>query len=308
MSDLFTDAASVRRTALVTGGTGGIGKAVAGGLARQGLRVIIVGRNADKGRRVEEEIRATSGNADVTFIPGDVGLVRNARKLADDVASIAPTLHFLVHGAGIVRGRYLLTTDGIESNFAVNYVARFILTTRLLPSLLAAGRPGGSSRVLILGGAARSGTIHFDDPNLTSGFTVPRFVGQFCQANDVLAIELARRLAGSRATRGRVTVTCLKIGVVKTGIRREFPFWMKVLVPLVLDPFLALTPEDVARHALRLLLDETYEGAEGSLFLLIRRFKPIEPNASARDPETGRRLWALSERLVDSTLHKETAT
>src|SRR5262245_28297775 len=105
MSDLCIDTASVRRTAVVTGGTGGIGKAVAGGLGRQGLRVVIVGRDAEKGRRAEAEIRATSGHADVTFLRSDVGLVRNARKLADDIAAMAPALHLLVHGAGIVRGK-----------------------------------------------------------------------------------------------------------------------------------------------------------------------------------------------------------
>jgi len=275
---------------------------VAGGLAKRGLRVLIVGRNADRGRRAEGEIRAASGNCDVIFIRGDLSLVRNARKLADDILAIAPALHLLVHGAGIVRGKHMLTADGIESNFAVDYLARFVLTTRLLPSLLAAGCPGRTSRVLILGGAARAGSIHFDDPNLTRGFTVLRCVGQFCQANDVLVIELARRLAESPATRGRVTFTCLKIGVVKTGIRREFPTWMKVLVPLVIDPFLAQTPEAVARHALRLLLDPAYEDTTGKLFLLIKHFKPIQPSPRTRDPETGCRLWTLSEQLVAGAL------
>jgi len=304
---MTTAANTHRRTALVTGGTDGIGKAVARGLARQGLRVIIVGRDAYKGRSAEAEIRGASGNPDVMFIRSDVALVRNMQELADEITAMAPALHYLVHAAGIVRGKYTLTPDGIESNFAINYLARFVLTTRLLSALVGAGRIGSSSRVLILGGAARSGTIHFNDPNLTRGFTVARFVGQFCQANDVLAIELARRLAESDTARGRVTINCLKLGVVKTGIRREFPAWMKVLVPLVMDPFLAQTAVGVANHALRLLLDPAYEGTTGKLFLLIRNFKSIEPTAYARKPETGRRLWALSERLVDATARKEIA-
>lgn len=284
------------RTALVTGGTDGIGKALAVELVRAGVSVLIVGRDAHKGERVERELAGLRPHARVQFLQADVSVVENAVALAGQVQRLAPRLHYLVHSAGIVRGTYELTRDGIESNFAVNYVARFVLTTELLPSLRAAGVPGTAARILILGGAAQSGRIWFDDPNLTRNFGMLRCVGQFCQANDVFTVELARRLAAS-SDRALVTVNCLKIGVVKTGIRREFPRWMKVLVPLVADPFLSKTPETVAERARELLLDSAYEGVTGEHFLLIKRFSRVVPNADAVDPEVGRRLWALSERL-----------
>jgi NAD(P)-dependent dehydrogenase (short-subunit alcohol dehydrogenase family) len=105
-----------------------------------------------------------------------------------------------------VRGRRDLTAEGIESNFAVNYISRFALTNRLIPLLDAAGRPGEAARVVIIGGAAQNGTIYFDDANLTSNFGTLRAVGQFCQANDVFTVEMARRLeAGNGAP--KVTTT-----------------------------------------------------------------------------------------------------
>jgi NAD(P)-dependent dehydrogenase (short-subunit alcohol dehydrogenase family) len=202
-----------------------------------------------------------------------------------------------VHSAGIVRGRRELTVEGVESNFAVNYLSRFVLTTRLLPLLEATGRPGKATRIVIVGGAAQNGTIHFNDVNLTANFVTLRAVLQFCQANDIFTVELARRLTADL----RVTIACLKIGVVKTNIRQEFPRWMKVLVPL-LDPFLAQTPQEAAGAALRLLLDEDLEGVTGALFLKIKKLKQLTPSAGVRDPEEGTRLWELSERLTAKAL------
>lgn len=285
----------------MTGGTDGIGKEVARGLARARHGVIIVGRDVEKGLRAEGELRETTGNEHVTFVQADLSLVRGSERLAEDVARLTTALHYLVHAAGFVRGRRVLTDEGLESNFAVNYLGRFALTRRLLPLLLAGGRPGAESRIVMLGGAAQRGRILFDDPNQTRGFGIIRTIGQFCQANDAFTVELARRIAepGGGA---RVSITCLKLGVVKTGIRRGFPIWMKVLVPIIGDPLLGQTPEKVARSALELLLGPQHEGVTGKHFLLIKRFRPIEPNAAARDPETGRRLWELSERMAASAL------
>ncbi len=128
------------KSALVTGGTDGVGKEVALGLARSGLRVVLGGRDADKGDRVEREIREITDNADGRFLRAVLRLVTEANRLADEIAGCWPAVHFLVHSAGAVRGRRELTAEGVESTFAINYLSRFALTRRLLPLLEAAGR------------------------------------------------------------------------------------------------------------------------------------------------------------------------
>ncbi len=110
-----------KKNALVTGGTDGVGKEVARELARAGHRVVLVGRDASKGARVEREMRKTTGNTDIQFLQADLSLVREANRLADEIASRWPVLHYLVHSAGIVRGHRELTAEGVESNFATNY-------------------------------------------------------------------------------------------------------------------------------------------------------------------------------------------
>jgi NAD(P)-dependent dehydrogenase (short-subunit alcohol dehydrogenase family) len=296
-----------RKNALVTGGTDGVGKQVAYGLARAGRRVILVGRDADKGARIEREMREATDNTDVQFLQADLSLVREANRLAGDIAARWPALDYLVHSAGVVRGRRELTAEGVESNFAINYLSRFVLTGRLLPLLQAAGRPGEAARIVLISGAAQNGKIHFDDVNLTTNFTTLRAVWQFCQANDVFNVELARRLEETNGD-PRVTITSLKLGVVKTNIRREFPRWMQWLVPLVFDPLIALTPEQAAESALRLLLAEDLEGVTGALFSKIRKLKRVVPPDRVRDPEEGQRLWELSERLTAKGLALATET
>ena len=288
------------KNALVTGGTDGIGKEIARGLARSGHRVGVVGRDAQKGAQVAEEIRQTSGNPNVEFFRADLSLMREANRLANEVASRWKGLDYLVHSAGVVRNRHELTEEGLESNFAVNYASRFALTQSLLPLMKATGQPKVAARIVLISGAARNGTIYFDDVSLTSKFGLLRMIGQFCQANDVFTVEQARRLAANYEH--RVTITCLKMGVVKTNIRNgpDFPWWMKALVPLVMDPLLGQTPEEAAESALKLLIADEYEGVTGALFLKIKKFKQIVPDASVTEGQIGKRLWELSKRLSAS--------
>ena len=147
----------------------------------------------------------------------------------------------------------------MESNFAINYLSRFVLTGRLLPLLPSTGAPGTAARIVVIGGAATNGKIHYDDINLTRNFGILTMVPQFCQANDLFFLEQARRLAESEDRPG-VTVTTLKVGVVRTNIRRDFPLWKKVLVTLVFDPLLGQPPEQIAESAMRLLVSPEFEG------------------------------------------------
>jgi len=287
------------RTALVTGGTDGIGREVARGLARRGVKTIIVGRDLAKGRAAEKELRACSPKGEIYFVDADLSLVSEAHRLAGEVAVRCDSLNYLVHGAGIVLGRRVLTAEGIESNFAVNFLSRFVLTQRLLPLMQRTGTTHLASRIVILSGAATSGKIFFDDVNLTNNFGILNVVGQFCRANDLFTVELARNLASSRGT-PRVTITCLKIGVVKTNIRRTFPLWMRVLVPLIADPFLGQKPADVAASAFRLLFEHELEGVSGVLFLQIKKFKRLELDSILEAHRVGARLWALAEELSPS--------
>jgi NAD(P)-dependent dehydrogenase (short-subunit alcohol dehydrogenase family) len=289
------------KIALVTGGTGGIGKEIARGLAQVCGKLIIVGRDAEKGVHAEREIRASSKDCDVRFVRADLSLVHEARRISDEVARHCSALHYLVHSAGFVRGRRVMTAEALESNFATNYLSRFALTVRLLPTLQAGGRPGEAARVLFVSHPGFDGKIHYDDVNLTTNFATIRAFRQFHCANDVFAVELARRLAPPFG-RPSVTTSCLHPGPTKTDIDRDMPLWMKLMVRFVIHRLVSRPPDVPAATALKLLLADEYEGESGALFSLVGKFKRIPVAQSVKNPAEGERLWTLSEALVRSAL------
>jgi hypothetical protein len=148
----------------------------------------------------------------------------------------------------------------------------------------------------MISGAAMNGTIHFDDVNFAKRFSILRVISQFCAANDIFTAELSRRMALC-TDELRVTITCLKIGVVKTNIRRDFPVWMKWLVPLLADPLLGQTPQEAAGAALRLLLSDEFEGVTGALFLKVKKFRRLPTPANGQHLQ-GSQLWRLCESLA----------
>jgi NAD(P)-dependent dehydrogenase (short-subunit alcohol dehydrogenase family) len=285
------------RTAVVTGGTDGIGKEIAFKLASEGIHLIVVGRNSAKGLAAVSELQRKSGNKEVEFVAVDLTILDEARCLSRYISAKWSHLDFLVHSAGFLQRKRVLTLEGVESNFAVNYLARFRLTLLLLPLL-----QGGvdcakqSSRILFIGGATQMGRVRFEDVNLTNGFNLIKAIMQFQCASDIFTLELARRLASARRSSGRVNVNMLKYGPVKTNIRGGMPWWLRLL-PLVSDRFVGQTAEQASHPAAKLLLDPTFDDVSGALFISMRRFRQIEPRALVKDPVEGARLWRLSEKL-----------
>jgi NAD(P)-dependent dehydrogenase (short-subunit alcohol dehydrogenase family) len=286
-----------RRWALVTGGTDGIGKAIASRLARRGAGVIVVGSDAEKGRSAARQLRAESTNDQVHFVQADLALMRNVEALAEVITLRWPSLHYLVHSAGVVRGHYVLSEEGIESNFAISYLSRFLLTQLLLPALASTGTRGHKARILVVSGALRDGVVRFEDVNLTRRFSTLAAVAQFCGANDLFVVEQARRI-DALGVSGTVSIVTLKVGAARTNIRKEFPLWMKLAVALLLDPFMTLPADAIAASAEQLLLAPEFENESGSFFVQIKQMKPAAPGRRTLDPNQAHRLWDLSERLV----------
>ncbi len=285
------------RLALVTGGTNGVGKEIARRLCELGFDVIVVGRDDERGRRTVLELSATDRGS-VEFIQADLSLVTEADRLSQEVRDRNRTLHWLIHCAGVIQGTRQLTAEGVEMNFAVNFLTRLVLTTNLL-SLLQAPDPDAQRRgILLISGAAR-GKINYDDVNLSRKFGVIRAVRQFAQANDLLALSLSEEL-GSAHDHARVNVGCLKLGVVKTDIRRTFPRWMKILVPLVFDPLFGQTTGQAAEAAITVMDAISARHGGGPLFMKIRRLRPLGTTFTAESIEAWTRLSALSRKLASS--------
>ena len=214
---------------LVTGGTSGIGKATAAGLAAMGARLAITGRDRERAEQAAREIRATGG-AHVDVFIADLSSQTEVRRLAGEVLQTYPRIDVLVNNVGgYWNGRHV-TADGLEHTFALNHLAPFLLTNLLLDRLK---RSGPARVVTVSSNAHGAGRIDFDDLQGERSYSGQRAYSQSKLANVLFTYELARRLQGSD-----VTANVLHPGVVRTSFGAEDPGGMQRLFTPVMRPFM----------------------------------------------------------------------
>ncbi len=273
------------KVCLITGGTGGIGKETALGLARLGAVVVIVGRDVARAQAAVADIKARSGNDVVSAMIADLSSQAEVRRLAREFMAAHDRLDVLVNNAGAVYGKRVLTVDGIEMTLAVNHLAYFLLTNLLLPLLK---RSAPARIVSVSSEAQRAGRIDFDDLQRARRYRAFEAYSQSKLANVVWTYELARRIEGSG-----VTANCVHPGAVATGFGRNNSGLWRVLFR-VLAPFMR-TPERGAATSIYLAASPEIEGISGKYF---SDRKPIRSNKQSYDPELARRLWLASEELT----------
>src|SRR5699024_6679108 len=178
------------RTILITGATSGLGKAVAQTLSTQPGRLILHGRDAQRLDELVEELNTSEATIDT--VRADLSDLSQVRQLADDVFELTDHLDVLVNNAGIGKGAddtRQESADGFELRFAVNHLAPFALTLRLLPLLEA----GGPMRVITVASGAQE-PIDFEDPQLKHNFSGNRAYSQSKFAMVATGLRLAEKL------------------------------------------------------------------------------------------------------------------
>ena len=185
------------KTVLITGATGGIGKATAIGLATMGARVGITGRDPIRAEQAATDIRTASGNPAVDVFVADMSSQAEVRRLAAAVLDAYPRLDVLVNNVGGFWAHRHPTTDGLEHTFALNHLASFLLTNLLLDRLKASAP---ARVVTVSSGAQAAGRIDFDDLQGARSYSGQRAYSQSKVANMLFTNELARRLQGTGVT------------------------------------------------------------------------------------------------------------
>ena len=268
------------RVCLVTGGSSGVGKATALGLARLGASVVLVSRDPARGEQAREEIQSRTGNPRVDFLPCDLALQSDIRRLAREVGQRYGALHVLVNCAGTLALRRELTEEGVERTLALDYLDHFLLTTLLLDLL----QKSAPARVLTVAGSPGPlRSLSFREDLLQRGGVAAAL--QAALARALFTFELARRLGGSG-----VTANAFHPGLVRTRLDRRLPWPLRLPVRLV-QPL--LSPE--CPTSVRLASSTELGGISGRFFAG-RLPVSLEPHET--DADTARRLWQLSERLT----------
>src|SRR3990172_4836564 len=277
------------KTCVVTGATNGIGFVRPLELARMGATVVMVGRDPARGGAVRARIASTAGNDAIDLLLADLSSLADVDRLADEIRTKYDRLDVLVNNAGAYNRSRAVSRDGYELTFAVNHLAYFALTHRLL-DMLKASAP---ARIVNVSSAAHNGAqIRFDDLHAEQGYSGMRAYGQSKLANVLHAYELARRLEGNG-----VTANALHPGVVRTGFGKNNPGFVGTLfgvAQVIARPFY-VSPEKGAETSIHLASSPEVEGVSGKYFV---KCKAVASTPLSYDEPTAGRLWDVSEQLT----------
>jgi retinol dehydrogenase-14 len=272
------------KTVLITGGTSGIGKASAVGLASMGARVGITGRDRARAEAAAAEISRASDNALVDVFVADMSSQAEIRSLAAEVLAAYPRIDVLLNNVGGFWAHRHVTADGLEHTFALNHLAPFLLTNLLLDRLEASA----PARVITVSSNAQSmGKIDFDDLQGEREYSGSRAYNQSKLANVMFTYELAKRLDGTG-----VTATALHPGLTSTNFSAEDPSlgWLVK----VMRPFMK-SPDEGAETPVYLASSPAAEGLTGQYFA---NRKAKKSSAATYDRAATARLWQVSADLV----------
>jgi retinol dehydrogenase-14 len=276
------------KTVLVTGGTGGIGRATAAGLATMGAHLAITGRDRRRAEVAAREIRAADGGQVEVFV-ADLSCQSEVRSLASEVLATYPRIDVLVNNVGGYWNTRHVTADGLERTFALNHLAPFLLTNLLLDRLT---RSSPARVVTVASNAHATGQIDFDDLQGEGSYSGSRAYSQSKLANVLFTYELARRQPASA-----VTANALHPGVVSTSFGAEDPgVVQRLFVPFV-RPFLK-APEQGAATSIHLASSPGLKQVSGRYFAAS---KPKRSSKRSYDKATAARLWQVSAELVGLT-------
>jgi len=264
------------QTVLITGATSGLGRELAQALAERGSSLLLHGRDAESGQEMVHRIKEATGNDQIRFYWADLSSLSEVAELAGEIR--VPRLDVLVNNAGVGFGKdpskRELSRDGYELRFAVNYLAPYLLTERLLP-LLRASAPARVVNVASVGQAP----IDFDDIMLVGGYDGVTAYRKSKLAMIAWTFNLAARLAGSG-----VTVNALHpASLMPTKMVLESGWQTMSSV------------EEGLKATLRLVVDPALETVTGEYFDGLSLAKA---NPQAYDEGVQKRLVALSQGFV----------
>ena len=214
------------RDVLVTGASSGLGIATAEGLAALGARVHLVVRDEAKGARVRDEIAARRPDASLRLWRCDVGDVEDVRRFAADVAAELPSIHAVVHNAGVMPPERTESAQGHELSMAVHVVGPVVMTEALRPQL------AGGRVVLVSSGGMYGQALRADDPEYRRGDYSP--TTSYARSKR-MQVEMLPLLADRWSLDG-ITAAAMHPGWADTpGVQESLPRFRSVTRPVLRD-------------------------------------------------------------------------
>lgn len=268
------------KTILVTGSTDGIGKQTALELACMGGKVILHGRDAQRLENAKKEISLKSGSRQLSTLLADFSSLAQVKSMADQIIKDYSHLDVLINNAGVFSKQRVITEDGWEMSFQVNYLSPLLLTNLLLPLLI----KSTPSRIVTVTSSLHSKAIlDFDDLQSEKNYNGIQAYALSKLGNIYMTLELAERLAGTG-----VTANCLHPGGVDTKMLR-YALGIQ-----------GISIEEGAAPSIHLASSEEVEKISGKYFY----HKEIGiVSAIASDVTACKKFWQASEILIQKYLY-----
>ncbi len=279
------------KTCVVTGANSGIGKETALGLAQMGAHVVMVCRNADKGKAALEDIRRESGSSQCDLLFADMSSQASVRELARQIHEKYPRLDVLINNAGAVMPNRALSADGIEMTVAANHLGPALLTALLL-DLLKSSAP---SRIVNVSSEVHAraqmdmNDLQFEREKYSWG----RAYAQSKLLMNAYTFELARRLEATG-----VAANCLHPGVVATNLGGpDLPLGWKIMFRLLRPLF--LTAKQGAQTTFYAASAPELAEVSGKYFV---KSRIADSSKQSRDPKVMAEVWQWTEKMVAQSL------
>ena len=271
----------------VTGATSGVGEAIATQLCERGARVLLGARTTERGEAAADRIRSRLPDADLQVVAADLSLMKEVRSLAYHVMDTAPRLDGLILNAAEARRDLVLTDEGIETNFATNHLAGFLLTHLLLPKL----RSAAPARVVAISSAVHTQVRMVDLSSVVTGAPLTPDSYRTSKLLNILFVrELARRLEGKG-----ITANVADPGFVRTNLGRHAAGGRRIMLAAARP--MQSSPERAAVTPVYLATSDEVAGVTGGYYA---NGHPLEVSGLATNEKLARRLWSVSAQALVS--------
>lgn len=277
------------KTALVTGGTAGVGLSIVRALAHRGVEVHFIGTSDEKGRRIEQELNGT-GNMAARFIKLDLSTLRDVRDFAEAFRSEVPQLDLLANVAGATLPERQETGEGIEKTFAIGHLSAFVLSRELAPMLERADHP----RIMNVGGVPQFILRPRPDFETKLEFT-ENYNGMQAAIDTVHAKTVLSQVFADKFASQGIDVNVFHPGWVKSDMARHMSLPMSAVFK-VGNVFMSSS----SKTGIYLATSTDVNGVTGQFFARKK------PRPLGFEQGYGRRLWDATEALIERALTSPT--
>ncbi|MDN3955584.1 SDR family NAD(P)-dependent oxidoreductase [Sporolactobacillus laevolacticus] len=278
---------------VITGATSGLGQIVAIELAKRGFDLVLTARSKERADATKKIIEDANPSVNVAFFFGDLSLMKDAKRVGQEIAAAYPKIDVLLNNAGIHAFEQRITSEGFPEMIAVNYLAPWLLTHALKPSLQNAGK----ARVVnVASEASRNhGVLKLpEDLTDTTPFTArgsSAIYGKTKLLDIMFTAELARQWASTE-----ISVNALNPGFNVTGLGRELRF--ANVIERLLKIFHIGDPRRGADIITRLIVEPKYQEVTGGYFN-VGTGNAIEPKSPGGDIAMQSKLWKETQDILE---------